>query len=115
MLGQATYSGGQIGAGWTASRVRARGCRWLIYYLGSTGYRQKFVGAWNKHELRTLFKVFLPLPTQWRRDKQGFRWVYSWFLRNNRDQVLDLIASSRVLPNRVDVGRMLDAARKDDA
>jgi asparagine synthase (glutamine-hydrolysing) len=89
----------------------------LDYRLASyvhSGYRQKFVGAWNKHELRTLFKVFLPLPTQWRRDKQGFRWVYSWFLRNNRDQVLDLIASSRILPNRVDVGRMLDAARKDD-
>lgn len=85
----------------------------LAPYMYS-GYQHKFVGAWNKHELRTLFKAFLPLPTQWRRDKQGFRWVYSRFLRNNRDQVLDLIASSRILPNRVDVCGLLDAARKDD-
>ena len=85
----------------------------LAPYLHS-GYRKKFVGPWNKHELRSLFPAFVPLPTQWRRDKQGFRWVYSRFLRSNRAQVLELIASSRILPKRVDVGRLLDAARKDD-
>ena len=86
----------------------------LAPYMYS-GYRKKFVGAWNKHELRSLFPAFVQLPTQWRRDKQGFRWVYSRFLRNNRAQVLELIASSRILPERVDVGRLLDLARKDDA
>lgn len=86
----------------------------LAPYMHS-GYRQKFVGPWNKHELRSLFPAFVPLPTQWRRDKQGFRWVYSRFLRSNRAQVLELIASSRILPERVDVGRLLDLARKDDA
>ena len=85
----------------------------LAPYLHS-GYRKKFVGSWNKHELRSLFPAFVPLPTQWRRDKQGFRWVYSRFLRSNRAQVLELIASSRILPKRVDVGRLLDAARKDN-
>jgi len=80
-----------------------------------TGYRSKFVGAWNKHELRTLFSAFVPLPTQWRRDKQGFRWVYSRFLQQNRDQVLDLIAGSRVLRDPVDVDRLLERARTHDA
>ena len=86
----------------------------LAPYMHS-GYRKKFVGAWNKHELRSLFPAFVSLPTQWRRDKQGFRWVYSRFLRGNRAQVLELIAGSRILPERVDVGRLLDAARADDA
>ncbi|MEP7085091.1 MAG: asparagine synthase (glutamine-hydrolyzing), partial [Betaproteobacteria bacterium] len=31
-----------------------------------SGYREKFVGVWNKHELRSLFSTFVPLPTQWR-------------------------------------------------
>lgn len=80
-----------------------------------SGFRQKFVGAWNKHELRRAFDRFTPLPTQWRRDKQGFRWVYHRFLQNNRAQVLELVAGSRLLRDRVDVPRMLDAARRDDS
>ncbi len=79
-----------------------------------SGYRDKFVGVWNKHELRSLFSAFVPLPTQWRRDKQGFRWVYSRFLRQNRDQVLELIAGSAILRDRVDVDRLLDRARSHD-
>ena len=79
-----------------------------------SGYRHKFVGAWNKHELRSLFPAFVPLPTQWRRDKQGFRWVYSRFLRHNRSQVLEIIASSTVLREFVDVDRLLDRARSRD-
>ena len=79
-----------------------------------SGYRQKFVGAWNKHELRSLFPAFVPLPTQWRRDKQGFRWVYSRFLRHNRNQVLEIIASSTVLRELVDVDRLLDRAGSHD-
>lgn len=79
-----------------------------------SGFRRKFVGPWNKHELRMAFDGFVPLPTQWRRDKQGFRWVYHRFLQNNRAQVLELVAGSRLLRDRVDVPRMLDAARRDD-
>ena len=77
-------------------------------------FRSKFVGPWNKHELRAAFTQFVPLPTQWRRDKQGFRWVYHRFLQNNRSQVLELVESSRLLPQRVDVKRLLDAARRRD-
>jgi len=79
-----------------------------------TGYRKKFAGAWNKHELRALFPSFVALPTQWRRDKQGFRWVYSRFLRHNRKQVLEIIASSSVLRELVDVDRLLERARSRD-
>jgi asparagine synthase (glutamine-hydrolysing) len=79
-----------------------------------TDFRAKFAGHWNKHELRSAFAHFVPLPTQWRRDKQGFRWVYHRFLQANRDQVLELVAGSRLLPQRVDVKRMLDAARRQD-
>ena len=79
-----------------------------------TDFRSKFVGPWNKHELRSAFSRFVPLPTQWRRDKQGFRWVYHRFLQSNRGQVLELVASSRLLPRRVDVKRLLDAARRQD-
>ncbi len=79
-----------------------------------TDFRSKFVGPWNKHELRSAFERFVTLPTQWRRDKQGFRWVYHRFLQNNRVQVLELLAASRLLPLRVDVRRLLDAAHRSD-
>ena len=79
-----------------------------------SGYRNKFVGRWNKHELRSLFPAFVPLPTQWRRDKQGFRFVYSRFLRNHRSEVLEIIAASSVLRGRIDVDRLLDRARSRD-
>jgi asparagine synthase (glutamine-hydrolysing) len=85
----------------------------LAPYMHS-GYRRKFVGAWNKHELRSLFASFVPLPTQWRRDKLGFRWVYSRFLRHNRDQALELIASSAILRERISLDRLLDRAGSDD-
>jgi asparagine synthase (glutamine-hydrolysing) len=84
----------------------------LAPYMAS-GYRNGFAGRWNKPLLRGAFAV--PLPTQWRRDKQGFRWVYHRFLRNHRAQVLELIAASRILPERVDMARLLDAARRDPA
>jgi len=84
----------------------------LAPYMAS-GYRHGFAGQWNKPLLRSAFPV--PLPTQARRDKQGFRWVYHRFLRNHRDQVLQLIAASRILPHRVDVAGLLDAARRDPA
>ena len=80
-----------------------------------TDFRKKFVGPWNKHELRSVFDRFTSLPTQWRRDKQGFRWVYHRFLRTNRQAVLELVAASQLLPGRVNVRAMLDAARHDDA
>ena len=80
-----------------------------------SNFRDKFVGPWNKHELRSIFARFTPLPTQWRRDKQGFRWVYNRFLRANRGAVLELVAASKILPERVHVAAMLDAARADDA
>ena len=79
-----------------------------------SGYREKFVGHGNKHALRSLVNNFVQLTTKWRRDKQGFRWVYSRFLRHNREQVLELIAGSTILRERVDVDRLLERARGHD-
>jgi asparagine synthase (glutamine-hydrolysing) len=76
-----------------------------------SGYRRKFVGRWNKHELRSAFDRFRPLPTQWRREKQGFRWVYGRFFRRNRARILELVAASKILRERISVGTLVDAAR----
>jgi asparagine synthase (glutamine-hydrolysing) len=76
-----------------------------------TGYARKFVGAFNKHELRSAFDALTPLPTQWRVEKQGFRWAARSFYASNGPRILELIAGSRVLRDRVDVGGFLDMAR----
>lgn len=86
----------------------------LAPYL-RTPLQGKMSGPWNKLELRRAFAHFTRLPTQWRRDKQGFRWVYFRFLRANRAAVLELVSASRLLPTRVNVRALIDAARRDDA
>lgn len=85
----------------------------LTAMLG-TGYAAKFQGPWNKHELRRAFDHFVPAPTQWRREKQGFRWVFARFLRTNRNRALDLIAASCTLRTRVNVDALLDAIERDE-
>lgn len=85
----------------------------LTALLG-TRYATKFHGPWNKHELRRAFDDFVPAPTQWRREKQGFRWVFARFLRQNRIGVMALIAASRTLKTRVNVDVLLDAIARDE-
>ncbi|WP_310385893.1 asparagine synthase (glutamine-hydrolyzing) [Roseateles sp.] len=80
-----------------------------------TRMQGKMSGPWNKLELRQAFDRFIALPTQWRRDKQGFRWVYFRFLRANRAAVLELVSASRLLPTRMNARAVVDAARHDDA
>jgi asparagine synthase (glutamine-hydrolysing) len=75
-------------------------------YLG-TGYRDKFHRQWNKYPLRKAFDAFIPLPTQWRQQKQGFRWNGKAFIRENRDAILGLIESSGYLAARYDVRRFI--------
>jgi len=82
----------------------------LIRFMGS-GYATKFVGEWNKHQLRKAFDDFTPLPTQWRREKQGFRWNGREFLRQNQSRILELIESSKYLASRYDTRRYVDKAR----
>lgn len=79
-----------------------------------TAPRHKLVAQWTKHELRMAFDSFRPLPTQWRRQKQGFRWVYGRFLRANREELLALVASSKLLRPRLHVAELIDKARADD-
>jgi asparagine synthase (glutamine-hydrolysing) len=84
----------------------------LIPFMGS-GYASKYVRQWNKHQLRKVFDVFTPLPTQWREQKQGFRWNGRVFLKENQSDILALIESSAYLGNRYNTRRFVDRARSN--
>ena len=85
----------------------------LRTFIG-TGYRNKIHQGWNKYELRRVFSKFIELPTQWRRQKQGFRWVGKSFIRQNRNLILDLISQSKCLQSRYSVDAYVDRARVDE-
>src|SRR5262245_32840868 len=78
----------------------------------STGATRKFVQQWNKHELRSAFDALVKLPTQWRVQKQGFRWAARQFFRDNKSSIVDLVAASKLLRPYVRVGAFCDAARQ---
>jgi asparagine synthase (glutamine-hydrolysing) len=80
----------------------------------STGAKRKFAGEWNKHELRSAFDYLVKLPTQWRSEKQGFRWAARRFFRENRESILNLIESSQVLSPHVNVRRFCDDAQRGE-
>lgn len=84
-----------------------------LFRFISTGYRAKFHKQFNKVELRTIFDAFQPLPTQWRIQKQGFRWVAGKFFEQNAHEILTLIDASKILRSRLKVDAFLDKARKD--
>ncbi len=77
-----------------------------------TGYSSKYQGVWNKYELRKVFDQFQPLPTQWRSQKQGFRWDGKHFIFNNKERIIELIASSDCLPEVLNTKRLVALARK---
>ncbi|MCX6866771.1 MAG: hypothetical protein NTV46_11255, partial [Verrucomicrobia bacterium] len=83
----------------------------LIPFLG-TGYATKFHDQWNKHRLRRLFDALTPLPTQWRQQKQGFRWNGKAFIRDNRDRILEVIDGSPYLNGRFNIRAYVDHARR---
>ena len=85
----------------------------LARWMG-TDYRLKFRGGWNKRELRSAFDRLTPLPTQWRRQKQGFRWNNRRFMAANTARILELVRGSRVLADHVDLARFADAARRNE-
>jgi asparagine synthase (glutamine-hydrolysing) len=74
----------------------------------------KFNGAWNKYALRQIYNVFLEMPTQWRQQKQGFRWTSKPFLIQNRESIRDLIEASQILNDYIAVADVLDATINDD-
>jgi len=77
-----------------------------------TGYSSKYQGGWNKHELRKIFDQFQPLPTQWRSQKQGFRWDGKHFIFSNKERIVELIERSDCLPEVINVKRFVALARK---
>ncbi|MGL4973936.1 MAG: asparagine synthase (glutamine-hydrolyzing) [Bosea sp. (in: a-proteobacteria)] len=68
----------------------------LARHLAGAG-SSKFDGAFNKTALRALFAQFTPFPTAERREKQGFRWVYGRFLRQNGPALMSLLAGSQLV------------------
>ncbi len=84
----------------------------LISVIGQH-YSDKFNGPWNKHKLRQLFSDFVELPTQWRRQKQGFRWRAGPFLTENLDRILEIVSASPILKEHVDMPKYLASVRKD--
>lgn len=85
----------------------------LIPFIGN-GYGMKFHRQWNKYQLRRLFDALTPLPTQWRQQKQGFRWNGKAFLRENRNEILDRITGSSYLNSRYDVKKYAERAKKHE-
>lgn len=77
-----------------------------------TGYSSKYQGVWNKYELRRVFDQFQPLPTQWRSQKQGFRWDGKHFIMNNKERIIELIESSNCLPEVLNTKSLVALARK---
>ena len=75
-------------------------------------YRDKYVGEFNKHELRSVFDHFVQLPTQWRSQKQGFRWDGKAFIRQNEDPIRDIIAAGHWLDEIIDIPRFVDLSRR---
>jgi asparagine synthase (glutamine-hydrolysing) len=63
----------------------------------TTPYHAKFSGARNKCELRTLLEGSFPLLSAQRLEKQGFRWVYGRFLRQNRQWITELVHGSMLV------------------
>jgi asparagine synthase (glutamine-hydrolysing) len=84
-------------------------CRLMAW--ATTPYHAKFNGVWNKHELRNLFLHFVHLPTAERTDKQGFRWSYSQFFKQNLETVLAMIAGSAMACRYIEPGRFADGVR----
>jgi asparagine synthase (glutamine-hydrolysing) len=85
----------------------------LVKFIATPATR-KFVGQWNKHELRSAFDQLGNLPTQWRKQKQGFRWAGRRFFKDNKTRILDLVASSKVLKPYVQIDAFCSAARQSE-
>jgi len=77
-----------------------------------SGYQRKFNEDWNKHELRKVFDQFTPLPTQWRKEKQGFRWDWKHFFNNNKDAIIEVVQKSEILKEYINKDLFCFAGKK---
>ena len=81
----------------------------------TTPYRDKFSGARNKCELRALLGDFFPLSAAQRLEKQGFRWVYGRFLRQNRRWIADLVHGSMLVRRLCRIDALMAGLEEDAA
>ena len=70
--------------------------------------------SYCKFEARSNFSIFIELPTQWRRKKQGFRWGGGCFLLQNMERILELVLQSECLKSLYDVDAYVELANRDD-
>jgi len=77
-----------------------------------TGYDKKYHESWNKYELRKIFDSFSKLPTQWRAEKQGFRWDGKHFFKNNKEDILALLSQSEVLKEYMRIDTFVSVSNK---
>ncbi len=77
-----------------------------------TGYDRKYHEKWNKYELRQIFDSFSQLPTQWRAEKQGFRWDGKHFFKHNKEDILELLSQSEVLREFMRIDTFVSVANK---
>lgn len=77
-----------------------------------TQYDKKYHKNYNKYELRKVFDRFTPLPTQWRSEKQGFRWDGKHFFNNNQNEIRELLSQSEFLREVIDIERFLSMSKK---
>ena len=75
---------------------------------------KKVRNEYNKIILRQNFSNFVELPTQWRSQKQGFRWPSYIFLEMNKDKVLESISESSLIREMMHVSSFLDDAIVDN-
>ena len=91
-------------------KFRFEPCLSMVKYCRSDYMR----GSDSKLEARSNFSIFIELPTQWRRKKQGFRWGGGCFLLQNIDRILELVSQSECLKSLVDVEAYVEIANRDD-
>ena len=77
-----------------------------------TGYQSKYAESFNKFELRSVFQHFVELPTQWRSQKQGFRWDGKEFIKQNTSQIRELIEASTWLEEFINIPRLVDLSSR---
>lgn len=75
-----------------------------------TSYNEKFSTVWNKFELRRIFDALTPLPSQWRQQKQGFRWDSRKFLYSNKEKILELIRENKSSQDLIDISKFVAVA-----
>ena len=70
---------------------------------------QKYHHRYNKFALRSSIPPTISSEVTWRREKQGFTYLFEQFYQSNRDQILSTIRDSRILNQLFRMDALVDA------